>query len=160
MSFAFTFDSNQFVDVAPVYPDCHDFVMAQRSEVYEDLLRALQVMNIISDQTPVPNAFFAMWLLENRQLSLSANIKVSIFIARFLLTFKRSLSPQNRSHFVRIVEVLQQTFENKVDLYWISKGFYNCALEITQDLPQLKDLTYKLLEKENITLHRYSSRLV
>lgn len=62
--------------MAPLYPDCHDFVMTQRSEVYEDLLRALHVMNIVNDQTPISNTFYAMWLLENRQLSLSVNIKV------------------------------------------------------------------------------------
>lgn len=51
--------------------------MTQRSEVYEDLLRALQVINIINEQTPIPNIFYAMWLLENRQLGLSVNIKVN-----------------------------------------------------------------------------------
>lgn len=78
-------------------------------------------------------------------------------LTNFKITFSLILLKkkfQNRSHFVRIVEVLQQTFDNKVDLYWISKGFYNCALEIVQDISQLKDLTYKLLEKENLTLHR------
>lgn len=64
-------------DVTPVYPDCTSFVLAQRTEVYEDLLRALKVMNVVNERTPVPNIFYAMWLLENRQLSLSANINVS-----------------------------------------------------------------------------------
>lgn len=47
-----------------------------------------------------------------------------------------------------MTEALQQTFLNEVDLYWITKGFYNCALEISRDFVQLKDLSYKLLEKD------------
>lgn len=67
---------NLCTDVAPVHTDCHLFVMAQRREVFEDLHNALRVMNIISDQSPVPNVHYAMWLLENRQLRLGANINV------------------------------------------------------------------------------------
>lgn len=67
---------NVDLDVAPVYPDCTSFVLAQRTEVYDDLLRALQVMKVVNESTPVSNVFYAMWLLENRQLSLSPNINV------------------------------------------------------------------------------------
>lgn len=52
--------------------------MAQRREVFEDLQNALKVMNIINDQTPIPNALYAMWLLENKQLRLGVNINVRI----------------------------------------------------------------------------------
>lgn len=52
--------------------------MIQRQEVYDDLNNALRVMNIINDQTPTSNAFYAMWLLENKQLRLGLNINVSI----------------------------------------------------------------------------------
>lgn len=50
--------------------------MTQRLHVYEDLHQALRVMNIINDQTPIPNIFYAMWLLENKQLRLGLNINV------------------------------------------------------------------------------------
>lgn len=159
--FTFVHLMNYFVpDVAPVYPDCHTFVMNQRSEVYDDLNRALQVMNIVNERTPLPNIFYAMWLLENRKLSHSVHVKVSNDIheiisnnsLRFDSLFVCSL--QSRSNFVRIAEVLQQTFENKVDLYWLTKGFYNCAMEIMRDFIQLKELTHKLLEEENLALYR------
>lgn len=65
------------LDVAPVHPDCHAFVMTQRREVFEDLHNALRVMNIISEQTPIPNVLYSMWLLENKQLRLGVNINVS-----------------------------------------------------------------------------------
>lgn len=64
--------------MAPVHTDCNSFVMAQRREVFEDLQNALKVMNIINDQTPIPNALYAMWLLENKQLRLGVNINVRI----------------------------------------------------------------------------------
>lgn len=51
--------------------------MTQRREVFEDLHNALRVMNIISEQTPLPNILYAMWLLENKQLRLGVNIQVS-----------------------------------------------------------------------------------
>lgn len=141
-------------------------MLAQRTEVYDDLLRALQVMSIVNERTPVPNVFYAMWLLENRQLSLSANINVSEMIERdeLILSEENSIQWnihfQSRCNFVRIAEVLQQTFENKVDLYWITKGFYKCAQEILHDSVQLKDLTFKLLEKEHPSLYRYISFVI
>lgn len=45
-------------------------------------------------------------------------------------------------------------FDNKVDLYWITKGFYKCALEIAGDFNHLKDLSYKLLEKDYATIYK------
>lgn len=50
--------------------------MAQRRQVYDDLYNALKVMNIITEQTPIPIVFYAMWLLENKQLRLGLNINV------------------------------------------------------------------------------------
>lgn len=76
-----------FVDVAPMHTDCQSFVMNQRQEVYDDLNRALHVMNIINDQTPTSNAFYAMWLLENKQLHLGLNINVSIWRTIWFLFF-------------------------------------------------------------------------
>lgn len=64
-------------DVTPVHPDCNSFVMTQRQDVFEDLRQALRIMNIINDQTPIPNMLYAMWLLENKQLRQGTNINVS-----------------------------------------------------------------------------------
>lgn len=51
--------------------------MTQRHDVFEDLRQALRIMNIINDQTPIPNMLYAMWLLENKQLRQGTNINVS-----------------------------------------------------------------------------------
>lgn len=61
---------------------------------------------------------------------------------------------QNRCNFVIVSEALQPIFENKVDLYWITKGFYQCALEIARDFNQLKELSYKLLEKDYANIYK------
>lgn len=63
--------------LAPVFCDSHDYVMAQWSMVYEDLLRALKVIRLIDDKTAKSRVFYAMWLLENRKLKAGININVS-----------------------------------------------------------------------------------
>lgn len=129
--------------------------MTQRREVFEDLHNALRVMNIINEQTLLPNVLYAMWLLEKKQLRLGTNVNViiKIYLKLNAKTINR-LFTQNRCNFVIITEALQHTFQNEVDLYWITKGFYKCALEISRDLVQLKELSYKLLEKENHTIYK------
>lgn len=57
--------------------------------------------------------------------------------------------PQTRSNFVSIAEVLLQTFDDDIEIYWITKGFHSCALDISADLEQLKESSFKLLEKED-----------
>lgn len=47
-----------------------------------------------------------------------------------------------------------QTFENDVEIYWITKGFHECALEITSEFSQLKELSLKMLEKEDNVIFR------
>lgn len=60
-----------------MFSDSHAYVMTQRKAVYEDLLAALHTMHIVNEKTPTANVFYAMWLLENKQLTLSFNINVS-----------------------------------------------------------------------------------
>lgn len=71
--------------VAPLYSDNREFLSEQRTAVYQDLLKALQIMRITTDSkdggTTVTMAksriFYAMFLLENKQLHLGFNINVS-----------------------------------------------------------------------------------
>lgn len=125
--------------------------MSQRKAVYEDLLAALLTMRIINDKTPKPNVFHAMWLLENIQLTLGYNIMVfavlQLMCSDVTLAFPYF---QTKSNFVSIAEVLlYSSFESDVEVYWITKGFHSIALDISADLHQLKDLSYKLMEKED-----------
>lgn len=71
--------------VAPLYLNNREIVLEQLTAVYQDLLKALQIMRITSDGkdegTLVPmtksKIFYAMFLLENKQLHLGFNINVS-----------------------------------------------------------------------------------
>lgn len=136
--------------------------MEQRKAVYEDLLSALHTMRIVNGKTPTANVFHAMWLLENKQLALGFNINViklplnnnlirnsGTITAFTLFTF------QTKSNFVSIAEVLLQTFENDIEVYWIAKEFHSYALVISADLENLKDLSIKLLEKEDTTVYKF-----
>lgn len=85
------------------------------------------------------------------------SIPVSVFNGKqvlILLSFSSIFGKQNRCNFSIITEALQETFDDKIDLYWIAKGFYKCALGIASEFSQLKELSYKLLEKENPKMHK------
>lgn len=74
--------------VFPIYHESnHVYVLKQRSEVFHDLFHALKIMKIIDEQkTPKSRIFYAMWLLETKQLSIGFNIYVS-FWSNFVLVF-------------------------------------------------------------------------
>lgn len=56
---------------------------------------------------------------------------------------------------MKITEVILQISENDVEVYWIAKSFYQYSLEIAKDFEKLKELTFKLLKKEDHKLYRY-----
>lgn len=75
---------NLLLGVSPLYTENHDFILEQRTQVYQDLLKALQIMRIIDDGKggvimSKSKIFYAMFLLENKQLHLGFNINVSFF---------------------------------------------------------------------------------
>lgn len=53
-------------------------VMNQKRDIYNDLQRALTVMKYIDEKTPRNRVFYAMWLLETRQLAKGTNIYVCL----------------------------------------------------------------------------------
>lgn len=44
--------------------------------MYDELLHALQVMNLIKSDTPKPHLFLLMWLLETGQLKLNLQMQL------------------------------------------------------------------------------------
>lgn len=58
-----------------------------------------------------------------------------------------------------IAEVLLQISEIDVENYWIAKGFYGLTLEIRNDLPKLRELTFSLLERQEAALFKYTTLL-
>ncbi|EDS33685.1 TBC1 domain family member 7 [Culex quinquefasciatus] len=121
---------NFLLGVTPAYTDSRQYVMQQRIAVYDDLLRALQVMGTIDDKTPKNRVLYAMWLLETKQLCLGFDL-------------------QQECSFVNITEVLLQVFENDIEIYWMAKGFHVLSEEIREEMGMLLDLTETILEKED-----------
>lgn len=51
-------------DILPVYADSHQFVMEQRTEQYNDLLYAAEMLERVEMTAPRSEILLAMWLLE------------------------------------------------------------------------------------------------
>lgn len=126
--------------VVPIHVDSHAFVMCQRQQEYTDLLRALQVMRIASEQTLKPHLFLLMWLLETRKLKFDWNLQIDNELNRHLASISHSL-----------LDLL----DDDVDAYWISKGFFNCVTKFHPDIPNLVKYTKTVLEKEDLALSGY-----
>lgn len=68
---------NLALDVYPIYiTESKEFVIRQKKETFNDLIHALNVLRYIDDQTPKARVFYAMHLLETRQLTNMAIIYV------------------------------------------------------------------------------------
>ncbi|KAJ8946916.1 hypothetical protein NQ314_008715 [Rhamnusium bicolor] len=60
--------------VVPVHVECHSFIMDQRKQEYNDLLRALNIMRVIDINTSKPQVFLAMWLLQTGNFTYDINL--------------------------------------------------------------------------------------
>lgn len=122
--------------ILPVYTDSSKYVLEQRNAVYKDILRAVKIMRYVDDKTPKSRIFYVMWLLENKKLHSEYNI-------------------YQESNFVNIAETLLEVFEDDIEAYWITKEFYEFSVEISNDLPKLKEYSFSLLEKEDAALYAH-----
>lgn len=52
-------------DILPVYPDSHQFVMEQRTDQYNDLLYAVEMLELADMNAPRSKILLEMWLLDN-----------------------------------------------------------------------------------------------
>lgn len=71
---------NLALDVYPVYMESKEFVIEQKKAIYYDLTHALEIMGYINNQTPKHKLFYAMYLLETRQLANATLINVIHFL--------------------------------------------------------------------------------
>lgn len=152
--------------VAPLFIDNREIVLEQLTAVYQDLVKALQIMRITTDskdeETTVTSSksrtFYAMFLLENKQLHLGFNINV-IFDLRFypyFLTFI-FIHRQHPNSFTKIADTVLEIdgFDNDVESYWITKGFFELTQDFVSDLTKLIDLTHITLEKEDNEIYKH-----
>ncbi|XP_037946321.1 TBC1 domain family member 7 [Teleopsis dalmanni] len=128
---------NIILGVLPLHKNSAQYILEQRTAVYEDLRRAVQIMQYIDRDvtapTPKSHNIYTMWLLENNRLL-------------------HQVEGAQDDNFIEIVKVLLQIFENDVETYWIAKKFYGCTNDIKQECPKLKELTQMLLKREDIAL--------
>ncbi|XP_053946428.1 TBC1 domain family member 7 [Anastrepha ludens] len=128
--------------VLPLHKNSMDYILEQRTAVYEDLLRAVTMMQYIEKTTPKSKVLQTMWLLENGRL-------LHPLIG----------PPEDDNNFMEIVKVLLQIFDNDVETYWIAKEFFACTKGIEQECPKLKELTQTLLKREDIELNNHLDKL-
>ncbi|XP_036323863.1 TBC1 domain family member 7 [Rhagoletis pomonella] len=128
--------------ILPLHKNSMDYILEQRTAVYEDLLRAVTMMQYIDQTTTKSKVLQTMWLLENGRL-------LHPLIG----------PPEDDSNFMEIVKVLLQIFDNDVETYWIAKEFFACTKGIEQECSKLMELSQTLLKREDIELHNHLERL-
>lgn len=124
----------KFAGVVPVHIECHNFIMEQRKQEYNDLYRALIVMKIVDHNSPKPQIFLAMWVLQmgNRLQDINSVAKKG---------------------FVPIVQTFSNFFDDDNDIYWLAKKFYDSILKFEGDIPKLIKISHALLEKEDFSYY-------
>ncbi|XP_017485663.1 PREDICTED: TBC1 domain family member 7-like [Rhagoletis zephyria] len=128
--------------ILPLHKNSMDYILEQRTAVYDDLLRAVTMMQYIDQTTTKSKVLQTMWLLENGRL-------LHPLIG----------PPEDDSNFMEIVKVLLQIFDNDVETYWIAKEFFACSKGIEQECSKLMELSQTLLKREDIELHNHLERL-
>ncbi|XP_072380117.1 TBC1 domain family member 7 [Diabrotica undecimpunctata] len=125
--------------VIPVHIDSHNFIMDQRKQEYHELHRALTVMRVIDTNTPKPQVFLAMWLLQTGNFTIDTS-----------LATERGFS--------NIVQSFMQFFEDDADVFWLSRNFYENVKKFDSDLGKLVEKSYMILEKEDAAYYKHLSK--
>ncbi|XP_059045584.1 TBC1 domain family member 7 [Achroia grisella] len=128
------------LDILPVYPDSHLFVTKQRTEQYDDLLYAVEMLRLVEMDAPRSKILFEMWLLENEER------KPPIF---------PETNFSSADTFIPIAETLLELYAEEVDIYWITKSLTDVVRNMQKDLCKLKEAFLTMLEKEDDELYNH-----
>ncbi|KAL0811599.1 hypothetical protein ABMA28_009972 [Loxostege sticticalis] len=128
------------LDILPVYADSHQFVMEQRTDQYNDLLYAVEMLELADMKAPRSKILLEMWLLDNEER------KPPIF---------RETNFSSGDTFVPIVETLLELYDDEVDIYWLAKNLTEVVKQMQKDLPKLKEAFQTMLEKEDGELYNH-----
>ncbi|XP_022113345.1 TBC1 domain family member 7 [Pieris rapae] len=128
------------LDILPVYADSHQFVMEQRTEQYNDLLYAVEMLERVEMTAPRSEVLLAMWLLEleEREPPMFPETNYS-----------------SADTFIPIAKSLLELYDHEVDVYWISKGLTDIVRNMQKDLVKLKEAFQNMLEKEDGELYNH-----
>lgn len=82
------FFKQYFPDILPVYADSHQFVMEQRTDQYNDLLYAVEMLELADMKAPRSKILLEMWLLDNEErkppIFRETNFSVGIWKSAFV----------------------------------------------------------------------------
>ncbi|XP_045780519.1 TBC1 domain family member 7 isoform X2 [Maniola jurtina] len=127
------------LDILPVYPDSHQFVSEQRTDQYNDLLYAVESLEMVDMKAPRSEILMAMWLLELEER-------------------KPPKFPETNycssDTFIPIANTLLQLYDNEVDVYWLCKSLTEIVRNMQKDLHKLKEAFHTMLEKEDQELYK------
>ncbi|XP_049880823.1 TBC1 domain family member 7 [Pectinophora gossypiella] len=132
------------LDILPVYPDSHQFVMEQRSGQYQDLLYAVKMLELIDEEAPLSQTLLQMWLLETEQL------KPPVF---------PETNFNSADTFLPIAETLLELYADEVDVYWLCKSLTEVVRNMQRDLCKLKEAFLTMLEKEDADVYIHLSEV-
>ncbi|CAH2261787.1 TBC1 domain family member 7 [Pararge aegeria] len=128
------------LDILPVYPDSHQFVAEQRTDQYNDLLYAVESLEMVDMKAPRSEILMAMWLLELEER-------------------KPPKFPETNycssDTFIPIANTLLQLYDNEVDVYWLCKSLTEIVRNMQKDLHKLKEAFHTMLEKEDQELFNH-----
>ncbi|XP_074660377.1 TBC1 domain family member 7-like [Tubulanus polymorphus] len=120
--------------VLPAHQEVHEFAMTQRSEQYNELLRCLQVTQVVSEHAPEPEVFLKVYLVEDGILP---------FDHRHLMS-----SPENQA-FVHIATGTGEICEAKAERFWLSYKLHKHIMKSRHLFPSLIEQTDQYLKKED-----------
>lgn len=127
---------NVALGILPVHQDVHKFIREQQRQEYEDLLRALNKMRIVSSNTPKHQVLLLMWLLRTENLRINSVLEEDY-------------------SFSRIAYCMLKYFEDDVSSYWATVHFYNNLKTHEYEIPKLIDAAWTIIEKEDNDLFQH-----
>lgn len=111
------------------------YVLQQRKAVFNDLYHAVQVLRLVDENTPKPQVYYIMWLLERKRLPVGKRIDLD-------------------HPFITISRTLSKIFDTtSFEIWWISKKFYEFVEQTDMDAQVA--FAYKELETLDPELFRY-----
>ncbi|CAB3387185.1 Hypothetical predicted protein [Cloeon dipterum] len=125
--------------VLPMQVACHDYVWSCREQSFNDLDRQMKVLKL--EYPSAPHNLVIMWLLETNGVPTGC-------------TNPLQLNPINEN-FAKLAAMMMEFFDNDVEVYWVSKGFFNFLSRLAIEMPKLSECTLTLLEKEDCELNTY-----
>ncbi|XP_041985186.1 TBC1 domain family member 7 [Aricia agestis] len=132
------------LDILPVYPDSHKFVMEQRTEQYNDLLYAVEMLEFVDMKAPRSQILLAMWLLETEEIT-------------------PPLFPETNycssDTFIPIANTLLELVDSEVDVYWLSKSLTDVVGNMQRELGKLRDAFHTMLENEDGELYNHLNEI-